>query len=75
MGNRRIAEGAYEIERDTILEEVAYLLFVGYRKDDRNRIVEGIRVAKADFSPKDWIRFSHFRLSHVVEEFYELGVP
>lgn len=75
MGNRRIAEEAYEIERDTILQEVLYLLAADYRKEDRDRIVEGIRVAKEGFTPKDWIRFSHFRLSHVIEEFYELGVP
>lgn len=59
----------------TIVGEVTFLVNDGYRRNDRERILEGLRVALEGSTKDEWKRWTHMKLMHVMDDLYYLGTP
>lgn len=60
---------------DVVIGEVIFLLWYGYRKEDQQQIMEGLRVMQRDYGYEEWRRLETLELRYVIEEMFAMGVP
>lgn len=56
-----------------ILEEVSYLLSLGFREQDKDLILIGMNVCRDQFSDEDWAHISNETLRWHCQNFYKIG--
>lgn len=62
-----------ELEMQTIIEEVMYLLSLGYKASQRQHILTGIARAIDEFTPETWVKLCDETLAWHCKNFYEIG--
>lgn len=64
-----------ETDIQTIVGEVEFLVKSGWRDEDANQILEGVRVALEGSPRKDWERWTKLPLHMVIDDLFYLGTP
>ena len=60
-------------DKQLILEEVSYLLALGFREDDKDLILLGMNVARNTYDDERWDEIGCETLRWHCENFYRLG--
>jgi len=62
-----------EFEMQTIIEEVMYLISLGYKTKQKRYILSGMAIAIDSFAPEEWIKICDETLAWHCKNFYTIG--
>ena len=73
--NKYTRRASLDIEKQLIIEEVSNLMSMGYREQDTEQVMEGMKMALDSCSDHEWRMWVELPLRCVIEDFFALGVP
>jgi DNA-binding Lrp family transcriptional regulator len=75
VGIRGVKKTGTELDRAIVVSELTFLLDLGYRARDKDRIMEGLEVAVEGLTLWEWRQYADAPLSFVCDEMFYFGTP